>query len=41
MVTGEIECLENVTYPMFDAAHNKPNTRSGSARLCGYLTDFE
>ena len=40
-VTSEIECLDNVTYSMFDVAKNKPNTRSGSARLCGYLTYFE
>ena len=40
-VTGDLECLENVTYSMFDLAQNKPSTRSGSARLCGDLTDFE
>ena len=26
---------------MFDASQNKTSTRSGSARLCGDLTDFE
>ena len=26
---------------MFDAARNKPITRTGSARLCGYSTYFE
>ena len=40
-VTGELECLDNITYSMFDAAHNKPSTRSGSERLCGYLTEFK
>ena len=40
-VTGEIECLDNVKYSMFYAAHNKSSTRSGSVRLCGDLTDFE
>ena len=40
-VTGELECLDNVTYSMVDASQNKPITRSGSERLCGDLTDFE
>ena len=40
-VTGKLECLDNVTYYMFDATQNKPSTRYGSTRLCGYLTDFE
>ena len=40
-VTGGLECLEIFTYSMFDVAQNKPSTRSGSARLCGDLTDFE
>ena len=26
---------------MFDAEYNKPSTISISARLCGYLTEFE
>ena len=40
-VTSEIEYLENVTYSIFDATQNKSSTISRSARLCGYLTDFE
>ena len=40
-VTFELELIENVTYSMFDAAQNKPRTGSGSAILCGDLTDFE
>ena len=40
-VKGELECLDNVTYYMFDAAQNKTNTRSRSKRLCGNLTYFE
>ena len=40
-VTAELECLDNVTYSMFDAEQNKPSTKYGSARLCGNLTDFE
>ena len=40
-VTGKLECLENITYYMFDAAHNKTSTRSGSESLCGYLKYFE
>ena len=40
-VTGELECIDNVTYSMVDASQNKPSTRSGLERLCGDLTDFE
>ena len=40
-VTGELECIENVTYSMFYVAQNKPSTRSVSERLCGDLIDFE
>ena len=39
--TGEIEYLDNVTYYIFDSEQNIPSTRSGSVRLCGYLTHFE
>ena len=39
--TVDIECLDNVTYSMFDASQNKPSTRSVSARLCGYFKEFE
>ena len=37
----DLECLENITYSMFDSSQNKPSARSGSVRLCGELTDFE
>ena len=40
-VIGDLECLENVIFYMFDAAQNKPSTRSVSARLCGHLKTFE
>ena len=40
-VTCEIECLDNVTYSMFDFSQKKLSTRSVSMRLCGYLTYFE
>ena len=40
-VTGELECLENVTHYILDTEKNKPSTRSGSTRFCGYLTGFE
>ena len=40
-VTDELECLDNITYYMFDAAQNKNITRSGSAILCVDLIEFE